>query len=114
MSDTRFKLGISAFVFMIGIALILNYFTNSDLYLILAVFFVGMALILTLLALYVGERNFYLLGLGIILLFLGLVFSFSHPKSVPVDFSVFTGIFLIFIAVLYLFYSFKRKEREGS
>ncbi len=114
ISDNRFKLGFSAFVFMIGIALILNYLTDSDLYLILAVFFIGMALILAFLALYVGERNFYLLGFSILLLFLGLVFTFSHPKSIPVDFSVFGGIFLILIVFLFLFYSFIVKEKEGS
>ncbi len=114
ISDNRFKLGFSAFVFMIGIALILNYLTDSDLYLILAVFFIGMALILAFLALYVGERNFYLLGFSILLLFLGLVFTFSHPKSISVDFSVLAGIFLIFIVLLFLFYSFIVKEKEGN
>lgn len=114
ISDNRFKLGFSAFVFFLGMALILNYLTNSDLYLILAVFFLGMALILAFLALYIGERNFYLLGFSILLLFLGLVFTFSHPKSIQVDFSVIVGIFLILIVLLFLFYSFKIKEREGS
>lgn len=114
ISDNRFKLGFSAFILLIGIALILNYLTDGDLHLVLAVFCLGMAFILAFLALYVGERNFYLFGFSILLLFSGLVFTFSHPKSLHIDFGVFIGVFLILIVFLFLFYSFKIKEREGS
>lgn len=110
VSDNRFKLGFAALVLMIGISFILNYLSHNDLYLVLAVFFLGMALILAFLSIFVGERNFYLFGFSVFLFFLGLVFTFSHPSLINIDIGVLIGVFLILIVIIFLGYSFGMKK----
>lgn len=112
LSDNRFNIGYVALALMIGIALILNYFSHGDLHLVLSVFFIGLAIILFFLAFYYGKKNYYLAGFGVILLFLGLISTFTRPQGPNIDIGLLMGGFLVIIALAFLGYLYINRQKK--
>jgi hypothetical protein len=107
--DKRFKIGWASVALMIGISLIINYFSKGDILLVFAVFFIGLAMILCALNVGIGKKNDYLMGISGILGFMGIICILIHPFPISIDFGLFIGGILVGCAIAYIGYLYIKK-----
>ena len=88
-NDKRFQMGWAGAALMFGVALIINYFSNGDFYLVASVFFIGLGMILGALGYGLGKKNTYLLGFaGLLALFRLSVFFSDLSNELILDYSL--------------------------
>ncbi|MCP1662867.1 MAG: hypothetical protein D5R99_00205 [Methanocalculus sp. MSAO_Arc1] len=107
--DKRFQMGWAAVALMFGVALLVNYFREGDIYIVVSVFFVGLALILAGLSMGVGTQNKYLLGFAGILGLIGVVALALRPVWPIVDIGLLLGGIIAGAALAFMVYTFARK-----
>ncbi len=98
-SDKRFKLGYASLALMLGIGIILNYISGGDIHLAGGIFFLGLSIILGVLAIKVGEKNNYLFGFAGVLAFIGIVSLFTRPQGPALNLGLLIGGILIICAL---------------
>lgn len=111
-SHKRYSLGYASLVLMLGIGIILNYISGGDIHLAVGIFFLGISIILGVLAIKIGERNNYLLGFAGILAFIGIVGLLTRPLGPALNFSLLIGGILIVCALGVILYLIMSKEEE--
>ncbi|RQD80668.1 MAG: hypothetical protein D5R96_08365 [Methanocalculus sp. MSAO_Arc2] len=107
--DKRFQLGWAAVALMLGIALLVNYFSEGDLHIVTTVFFVGLGLILAGLGLGIGKQNKHLLGFSGILGLIGVLALITRPAGPTVDIGLLLGGILAGAALAFMVYTFAKK-----
>ena len=95
---------------MFGVALIINFFSKGDIYLVASVFFIGLAMILGALGYGLGKKNTYLMGFAGLLALIGVVSILMRPPPVAIDLGLFFGGLIAGAALAFMIYTYTKKS----
>jgi len=107
--DKRFQMGWTAVALMFGVSLLVGWISNWDMNYTAAVFFIGLAMILGVLAMGVGQTNTYLAGFAGILGLIGIVSILTRPAGPDVPVVPLLGGIIVGAALAYMVYTYSRK-----
>lgn len=108
-NDKRFQMGWAGAALMFGVALIINFFSGGDLYLVASVFFIGLGMILGALGYGLGKKNTYLLGFAGFLGLIGVVSILMRPPPIAIDLGLFFGGLIAGAALAFMVYTYAKK-----
>ncbi|WOF15903.1 hypothetical protein F1737_03925 [Methanoplanus sp. FWC-SCC4] len=107
--DKRFQMGWGAVALMFGVSLLVGWFSNWDMNYTVAVFFLGLAMILGVMAFGIGEKNIYLMGFSGLLGFIGVVSILTRPAGPDVPIAPLFGGIVVGAALAFMVYTYSRK-----
>ncbi|NLV25707.1 MAG: hypothetical protein GXY48_00840 [Methanomicrobiales archaeon] len=108
-NDKRFQMGWAGAALMFGVALIINYFSSGDFYLVASIFFIGLGMILGALGYGLGKKNTYLLGFAGLLALIGVISILLRPPPIEIDFGLFFGGLIAGAALAFMVYTYTKK-----
>jgi len=108
-NDKRFQMGWAGAALMFGVALIINFFSNGDIYLVASVFFIGLGMILGALGYGLGKKNTYLMGFAGLLGLIGIVSILMRPPPIAIDLGLFFGGLISGAALAFMVYTYAKK-----